>query len=130
MAPLDSVGANEVSRTWWQYFPWEDADFGATLELSGVQLSNDKGFKDAYDPCSKRTSVKNLDFDAPALVRGLHEQERSGLWSHKTIEYSSGPYRSYGGWYRFTRAFAKHNLTYDAWPAEMLAEKILSDDIM
>ncbi|XRB01150.1 N-acetyllactosaminide beta-1,3-N-acetylglucosaminyltransferase [Pycnococcus provasolii] len=123
MAPLDSVGANEVSRTWWQYFPWEDVDFGITLHFARVELYNDRDFKAAWSPCTKMTSVKHLDVEAPALVIGLHEQERSGLWSHNSVQCVSGPYAGgdYGGWYRFSRAIAEHDVTYDAWPAEMLA---------
>lgn len=36
------------------------------------------GFRAAWRACPSTTVLKHLDVDAPQLMRGLHEQDRSG----------------------------------------------------
>lgn len=56
-----------------------------------------------------RPQVKHLDVDAPALFRGLFEQDRSGLWDRKTVQCSSGDYWAgdYFLWRRWRNTVAK-----------------------
>ena len=61
------------------------------------------GFRAAWRACPSATALKHLDVDAPRLMRGLYEQEVSGLWAQKPVQCSSGPFLpgDYSGWKRW-----------------------------
>ena len=77
---------------WWGRLPWEDVVV-ATLLSNYTKLYHHEGFKAAWDSCRNDTVLKHLDNQAPSLVSGLREQDRSGLWKVKEVVCSSGLYR-------------------------------------
>lgn len=90
----------ETAPAW--YFPlhWEDVLIGMLLMdvVDGPQ--DHPGFRAAWRSCPNDTAVRHLDVDAPALMSGLYEQDRSGLWDLKPIQCSSGSFLpgDYNGW--------------------------------
>lgn len=76
---------------WWGHLPWEDVVM-ATLLKGHTTIHHHRGFKAAWDICSKDTVLKHLDNQAPSLTQGLAEQDWNGLWDVKAIECSVGDY--------------------------------------
>lgn len=79
----------EQRPPWWGRLPWEDVVVAALLK-NHTTLHLHNGFKAAWDECDKDTVLRHLDNQAPALTAGLAEQDRSGLWSVKSVECSAG----------------------------------------
>ena len=81
---------------------WEDVLMGLLL-MDAARPHDHPGFRAAWRACPASTAVKHLDVDAPALLRGLREQELSGLWTTKPVQCSSadalpGDWASWKAW--------------------------------
>lgn len=96
---LISSSIPENRPLWWGKLPWEDVVV-ATLLSDYVKIYQHDGFKAAWDSCKNDTVLKHLDNQAPNLVAGLREQDKSGLWDAKEVVCSAGPYKpgSYFQW--------------------------------
>lgn len=57
---------------------WEDVLVSYLLLDAVAEPQDHPGFRAAWRACPSTTVLKHLDVDAPRLLRGLHEQERSG----------------------------------------------------
>ena len=90
-AGLVASNSPESRPLWWGKLPWEDVVV-ATLLSDYVKLYQHNGFKAAWDSCKNDTVLKHLDNQAPNLVSGLREQDKSGLWDVKEVVCSAGIY--------------------------------------
>ena len=100
----ESIASKEVHQrpAWWGRLPWEDVVV-ATLLRDYTDLYHHEGFKAAWDSCKNDTVLKHLDNQAPLLVAGLAEQDRTGLWDKKEVvcsagEYEPGDYKTWKRW--------------------------------
>jgi len=88
---------------WYPVMKWEDVLMGILVSDKVSYPDSDFHFKAAWRACTNETAIRHLDLDAPGLMRGLHEQEISGLWDKKTVQCSTGSYVAgdYSGWKRW-----------------------------
>ncbi|KAL4451696.1 hypothetical protein ABPG75_007358 [Micractinium tetrahymenae] len=96
----------DAAPAWFRSLPFEDVMLGMLL-MDAVEAPQDHtSFRAAWRSCGTTTAVKHLDVDAPALLKGLHEQELSGLWSSKPVQCAGGDYLpgDYTGWKRWRDA--------------------------
>lgn len=68
----------------------EDVQVGLMLSSYLPGPYHHPGFKRPWDSCPPSTVARHLDVDAPALMAGLYEQEKSGLWDVVGVQCSSG----------------------------------------
>jgi hypothetical protein len=92
----------DIAPAWYRPLHWEDVLVGLLLmDVAGVEGPEDHpGFRAAWRSCPKETVVRHLDVDAPLLMPGLYEQDKSALWDSKPIQCSSGNFLpgDYSGW--------------------------------
>lgn len=89
-----------AAPAWFGSLAWEDVMVGLLMMDAVREPQDHAGFRAAWRACPADTAVRHLDVDAPRLVAGLWEQERSGLWDTKPVQCSSGSFvpGDYTGW--------------------------------
>lgn len=85
---------------WFKPMKWEDVLIGALVSDKVSVPVVSARFKAAWRSCTNETAIRHLDGDAPLLLKGLYEQEISGLWDKKTVQCSTGRFLAgdYSGW--------------------------------
>eukprot|EP00887_Chlorella_sp_A99_P001796 scaffold19.g1796.t1 len=81
-----------AAPAWFGSLAWEDVMVGLLMMDAVREPQDHAGFRAAWRACPADTAVRHLDVDAPRLVAGLWEQERSGLWDTKPVQCSSGSF--------------------------------------
>jgi Galactosyltransferase len=85
---------------WYTRIAFEDVLVGLLLHDVVPLPESHSGFRPAWRSCVPDTAVRHLDIDSPRLLKGLVEQDISGLADSKPVQCSSGQFLpgDYAGW--------------------------------
>ncbi|KAK9815751.1 hypothetical protein WJX72_008919 [[Myrmecia] bisecta] len=87
---------------WFKALHWEDVLVGL-LVTDYADIFSHPGFKAAWRSCTSDTAVRHLDVDAPIVLPGLYEQEKTGMWQVRTVQCSLGSFKTneYASWHKW-----------------------------
>jgi hypothetical protein len=91
----------EVAPMWFTRITFEDVLVGLLLHDVVPVPESHSGFRPAWRSCVPDTAVRHLDIDSPRLLKGLVEQDISGIADIKPVQCSTGQFLpgDYAGWH-------------------------------